>query len=87
MSTADEAWKAREIERGSARSCNPETEFRLGWDEGHAAIDSADPERLRAVRMIHQKEQFGDCVEDGERFPCKTIRVLDWVPATSGGEQ
>ena len=51
-----------------------------GWAEGHAAIDSADPERLRAVRMIHQKEQIGDCVEDGERFPCKTIRVLDWVP-------
>ena len=61
-------------------SCNPDTEFTLGWDAGHAAIDSADPERLRAVRMIHQKEQFGDCVEDGERFPCKTIQVLDWVP-------
>jgi hypothetical protein len=33
-----------------------------------------------AVRMLHQKEMFGDCVEDGDPWPCKTIRVLDWRP-------
>jgi len=30
--------------------------------------------------MVHQKEIFGDCVEDGEQYPCKTVRILDWVP-------
>lgn len=35
-------------------------------------------EHERAIRMIHTEEMFGDCVEDGEPYPCKTIRVLDW---------
>lgn len=34
----------------------------------------------RAIRIIHQKEMFGDCVEDGEVYPCKTIQILDWRP-------
>lgn len=34
---------------------------------------------LVAIRAIHQREEFGDCVEDGEVYPCKTIRVLDWL--------
>ena len=47
MSTADEAWKAREIERGAARSCNPETEFRLG----HAA-GAADPMHWAGLYVV-----------------------------------
>lgn len=35
-----------------------------------------------ALRVVHAKEEFGDCVEDGEPFPCKTIRVLDFTPST-----
>ncbi|WP_104128216.1 hypothetical protein [Cryobacterium sp. Y57] len=81
MTTATTAWQAREVERGTTRSCNPQTEFRAGFAAGEASIDAAEPERFRALRMIHTEEQFGDCVEDGERFPCKTISILDWVPA------
>jgi hypothetical protein len=33
----------------------------------------------KAVRALHQQEQFGDCVEDGQRFPCSTIRVMDYA--------
>lgn len=36
--------------------------------------------RERALREIHAREEFGDCIEDGEPYPCKTIRVLDWRP-------
>lgn len=38
-------------------------------------------EREKAIRMLHDKEMFGDCVEDGEVYPCKTIQVLDWRPS------
>ncbi len=31
------------------------------------------------LRGIHQMELFGDCVEDGQRFPCQTIQVLNVV--------
>ena len=47
MSTADEAWKAREIERGAARSCNPETEFRLGFAAG-----AADPMHWAGLYVV-----------------------------------
>lgn len=36
--------------------------------------------RERAIRTLHAKEMFGDCVEDGDPFPCHTIRVLNWRP-------
>jgi hypothetical protein len=29
------------------------------------------------LRKVHEREQFGDCVEDGEPYPCATIRILD----------
>ena len=38
-------------------------------------------QKLAAIRLVHQKEIFGDCVEDGEQYPCKTVRILDWVPS------
>jgi len=34
---SDEAWAARKVERGDGRACNPETEFRLGFEAGAAA--------------------------------------------------
>lgn len=37
--------------------------------------------RFAAIRLLHSVEEFGDCVEDGEPYPCKTIRILDWMPA------
>jgi len=40
-------------------------------------MSTAD-QKLAAIRMIHQPEMFGDCVEDGEPYPCKTVRILDW---------
>ena len=33
------------------------------------------------LRGIHVMELFGDCVEDGQRFPCRTVRVLNVVRA------
>ena len=39
-------------------------------------------QKLAAIRTIHRREEFGDCVEDGELFPCRTVQVLDWEPAT-----
>ena len=32
-----------------------------------------------ALRTVHVKEMFGDCEEDGEHYPCRTIRALDLV--------
>lgn len=29
------------------------------------------------LRKRHVKEMFGDCVEDGQRYPCFTIQVLN----------
>jgi hypothetical protein len=31
------------------------------------------------LRGIHQMELFGDCVECGQKFPCRTIQVLNVV--------
>lgn len=36
--------------------------------------------RLAAIRRVHLREQFGDCVEDGEPFPCQTVRILNGEP-------
>lgn len=29
------------------------------------------------LREIHAEEMFGDCVECGQLFPCRTIQVLE----------
>ena len=49
-----------------------------------ARMTSADS----TLRGIHQMELFGDCVEDGQRFPCQTIQVLNVVQgrARLGGQ-
>jgi hypothetical protein len=37
---------------------------------------------IAALRRVHTPEAFGDCVEDGEHFPCKTARILNLVAGT-----
>lgn len=31
------------------------------------------------LRRVHTADVFGDCVEDGDHYPCKTARILDLV--------
>lgn len=31
------------------------------------------------LRRVHTADMFGDCVEDGDHYPCKTARILDLV--------
>ncbi|MBN9214165.1 MAG: hypothetical protein J0J04_04995 [Microbacterium sp.] len=30
-----------------------------------------------ALRATHLREMFGDCTEDGDHYPCRTIRALN----------
>jgi hypothetical protein len=54
-------------------------------DVAQATVAELD-RKLVALRRIHTAEQFGDCVEDGDPYPCATIRILDrtttrpWTP-------
>lgn len=32
---------------------------------------------VETLRKIHVVEMFGDCTEDGDHFPCRTIQALD----------
>jgi hypothetical protein len=53
-----------------------------GYARGQAAQAPADDRvtlLANALRGVHQKEVFGDCTEDGDPFPCRTIRALDIV--------
>lgn len=34
---------------------------------------------ISALRKVHQPEQFGDCVEDGDHYPCKSARAMNIV--------
>lgn len=53
-----------------------------GYAAGHASKAPAD-ERVtllaNALRATHQEEMFGDCTEDGDHFPCRTIRAVNIV--------
>lgn len=40
----------------------------------------------RALRAGHHPDIVGDCVEDGDPFPCNTIRILDWNPLAADRE-
>ena len=46
-----------------------------------AAVPQVTPERIAVVeaslRQLHAEEMFGDCVEDGDPWPCKTVRMLN----------
>lgn len=34
--------------------------------------------KLSAIRSVHYQEEFGpDCVEDGDPYPCMTVKILD----------
>lgn len=35
------------------------------------------------IRELHAIEMFGDCVEDGQKYPCRTIQVLTVLEAAS----
>lgn len=55
--------------------------FDLGLVEATPGSDRTDI-LAAELRRVHAKEQFGDCVEDGERYPCQTVRMLDLVTGT-----
>lgn len=71
-------------EWGASRSI---AQLRAAGDAEVAELDAARAahelagQRVAALRLVHAKEEFGDCVEDGEPFPCKTIRILDFIPS------
>lgn len=50
----------------------------LGAMDAAGQSDRADL-LISALRKVHQPEQFNDCVEDGDHYPCKTARVLNLV--------
>lgn len=35
------------------------------------------------LRAIHAREEYGDCVEDGDPYPCRTIRLLEMIEPTT----
>lgn len=43
--------------------------------EGQLPEISVD-QLLEALLKLHAEEQFGDCVEDGEVYPCKTVKLI-----------
>ena len=48
-----------------------------------SAVASRELARMQstdaALREFHVMELFGDCVECGQRFPCRTVQVLNVV--------
>ena len=52
--------------------------FDLGLIEATPGSDRTDI-LASTLRRVHAKEMFGDCEEDGEHYPCKTVRMLDLV--------
>lgn len=53
-----------------------------GFDYGQVAATPASDRAdllVRAIRKIHVKEMFGDCAEDGDHFPCRSIRAAEIV--------
>lgn len=52
--------------------------FELGVVEATPGSDRTDV-LVSALRRVHVKEMFGDCEEDGEVWPCKTVRMLNLV--------
>lgn len=40
----------------------------------------------RAIRRLHSPDIVNDCIEDGDPYPCNTIRVLDWNPLEADHE-
>jgi len=52
--------------------------FELGVVQQLPGSDRTDI-LVAALRKVHKPEMFGDCVEDGEVYPCKTARALNLV--------
>ena len=47
-------------------------------------IAAADHIIDQSMRKFHVVETFGDCVEDGQHFPCQTIKLLNLVAKHRG---
>lgn len=53
-----------------------------GYAAGQASREPVEPRLAMlaaTLRAQHQREQFGDCTEDGDPFPCRTIRAIDII--------
>lgn len=51
-----------------------------GYAAGMAAREPVTPRLTMlagALRSQHRREMFGDCTEDGDAYPCRTIRALN----------
>lgn len=60
-----------------------------GWAAGHAAQAPTDDRAAllaNAIRGMHQQEMFGDCTEDGDAFPCRSIRAVNIVVGAPNDE-
>jgi hypothetical protein len=45
-----------------------------------------EDEFITALRSIHSPEMFGDCVEDGDPYPCATLRLVEmYQPSPTPG--
>ena len=55
MSTATTAWQAREIERGTTRSCNPQTEFRAGFAAANCSEIPNGSDEVTRLRFIGEE--------------------------------
>jgi len=85
---------------------NPVEDFKARWAEadangleGHRVEYALEPlvdellimrYKLSQILLGHSKEMFGDCVEDGEPYPCPTVRIarahLQFTPDPSDKE-
>ena len=60
--------------------------FDLGLVEATPGSDRTDI-LAAELRRVHAKEQFGDCVEDGEVWPCQTVKMLNLVAGAPEPEE
>lgn len=60
-----------------------------GWFAGNTA-QAPEDDRVailaRALRSMHTADMFGDCTEDGDHYPCRTIRAVNLVAGTPDDE-
>lgn len=56
-----------------------------GYAAGYSSKTPAQPREVllaASLRAIHTDDGFGDCREDGDPFPCQTIRAVDITMGT-----
>lgn len=52
--------------------------FTAGW-ASQAPVEGRTMLLANTLRATHRPEMFGDCTEDGDHFPCRTIRAVNIV--------